>query len=251
MKNIYYTLLILMSLFTTFIISCDAHDKVNIEKDKDFVVSDNKQEVNKQEVNKQEVNKQEVNKQICEVYKRNNFRETFTCLYFEDVSFYDKYVEQINSVNDCNKFYSDLKNKNDTICEKYKCSKDELKDWCIDLFSFEENTINKKIDCIDKKCDRSKFISQCSDYEELCVGVVISQCLSKSGLDTNDFNIQACIVNNNDLIRKECTIDSCIKDEVKTCTESKCKLIPTKEYIKQCMEKEKDKCTTQSRVRFI
>lgn len=164
---------------------------------------------------------------------------------------YSEYVKQANSVDDCDKFYSDLKNKNDSICENYRCSKEELINHCVDLFSYEDDTFDKRLDCVERKCSRNKFRSQCNDYEDLCIEAVILHCLNKSGLALTDLNIKSCAINNKAIIQRECTIEACITNEVNACSEEKCKLKPTKEYLEQCAEKEKDICTTQVRVRLF
>lgn len=236
MRTIYYTLLFLTILIT----SCDTNTSKNVEKTKDSVIST---------ADKPEFVESEVVKPICKTYEKDDFREEFTCLYFEKFS-YDEYVKQIGSVDNCDRFYSDLKNKNNTICEKYKCSKEELRELCIDQFSYEDDTIDKRNNCVEQKCKRNKFRSQCSNYEEVCIEAVILGCLSKSDLAPTDFNIRSCVVSNSKLIQKECTTEACITDEVETCADIECEIKPTEEYISKCMEKEKDVCTTQIRTRL-
>lgn len=183
----------------------------------------------------------------CNVYNEDDFQKEFTCLFFEERDYYDKYIKQISHVDDCGKFYSDLKNKNKTICEKYRCSKEDLRNHCVELFSDEEDTINKISKCAEKKCYRSQFKQQCEVFENLCIETVIVTCLNKSGLAPTDYNISSCAVNNKSLIQRECSLESCIRDEVKTCIDTECEVKPTEKYIRNCMEKEKDICTTQNR----
>lgn len=253
MKNIYYILLIFVILAT----SCESNQNPiiavrtpDIEKIKDQTKTDLELAEKTKDISNNKITKTKIVKPSCEIYKKADFSKEFECLYFEKDFSYDEYVKQANSVNDCDKFYSDLQNKNNLICEKYKCSEEELEEHCIDLFSYEEDIINKKYKCVEQKCSYNKFRSQCNDYEELCIEAVILGCLTKSGLALTDFNIASCVNNNKALIQRGCTIETCIKEEVKTCTDSKCKLKPTKEYIKQCKKQEKDVCTTQNRVVF-
>ena len=183
----------------------------------------------------------------CNVYNEDDFQKEFTCLFFEERDYYNEYVKQISSVDNCDKFYSDLKNKDKTICEKYKCSKEDLRNHCVELFSEEKDTINKISKCAEKKCYRSQFKQQCEVFENVCIETVIVTCLNKSGLALTDYNIRSCAVSNKSLIQKECSLESCIRDEVKTCVDTECEVKPTEKYIRKCMEKEKDTCTTQNR----
>ena len=205
-----------------------------------------KNETKSEAVNVEDAKPKEV-KPKCNVYTENDFREKFTCLFFEERDYYDEYVKQISSVDDCDKFYSDLKNKNKTICEKYRCSKEDLRDHCVELFYDEDDTIDKISECAEKRCYPSEFKQLCDDYEDLCIETVIVSCLNKSGLSLTDYNIRSCAVSNKSLIQKECSSEACIKNEVKTCIDTECKIKPTEKYIRNCIEKEKETCTTQNR----
>lgn len=245
MKIFTCVLLILSVLFA----SCDTNNSQKAtEEVKNSVKSESiKSEDVTSEAIEVEDAKPKVVKPKCNVYTEDDFREKFTCLFFEERDYYNEYVKQINSVDDCDKFYGDLKNKNNAICEKYKCSKEDLRNHCVELFSDEEDTLNKISKCAEKKCYRSQFKQQCEVFENVCVETVIVSCLNKSGLAPTDYNITSCAVNNKSLIQKECSLESCIRDEVKTCIDSECEVKPTEKYIKNCMEKEKDACTTQNR----
>lgn len=249
------TFIAALLMLTTLTISCNTNTPVIIERTKGSVEPVVNSELIKLEADGQVVDseliKPEAVNYSCKVYEENNFRTEFTCLYFEKEFSYDEYVKQANSVNDCDKFYNDIKNKNDSICKKYKCSEEELKEHCVELFSYEDDTFNKKQDCIELKCNRNKFRSLCDDYATTCVEVVILGCLDKSNMVATDFNINSCIASNKSLIQKECTIEACITDEVKTCADIECKLEPTEKYISQCKEKERDICTTQIRTRLF
>lgn len=239
----------LMVFFSLLILIAGCNQKTDeIEKSnslyKEVVKIRNEQ---KPESIKVEDTKPEKVKPKCNVYTEDDFREKFTCLFFEERDYYDEYVKQISSVDDCDKFYSDLKNKNKTICEKYRCSKEDLRNHCVELFSDEDDTISKISKCAEKRCYSSKFKPQCEVYENVCIETAIVTCLNKSGLAYTDYNITSCAVSNKSLIQKECSSEACIKNEVKTCIDTECKIKPTKKYIINCMKKEKDACTTQNR----
>ena len=203
-----------------------------------------KNETKSEAVNVEDAKPKEV-KPKCNVYTEDDFREKFTCLFFEQRDYYNEYVKQISSVDDCDKFYSDLKDKDKTICEKYRCSKEDLRNHCVELFSEEKDTVSKIIKCAEKKCYRGKFKQQCEVFENVCIETAIVTCLNKSGLAPTDYNITSCAVSNKSLIQKECSSKECISDEVKECIDTECKIKPTEKYIRNCMEKET--CTTQNR----
>lgn len=249
MKIFTCMLLVLCVLFA----SCDINTHKSTEEIKDSVnldtikSKDTKSEVVKSESIKHEDAKPKAVKHKCNVYTEDDFREEFTCLFFEERDYYDEYVKQISYVDDCDKFYSDLKDKDKTICEKYRCSKEDLRDHCVELFYDEDDTINKISKCAEKRCYPSEFKQLCDDYEGLCINTVIVTCLNKSGLAHTDYNIRSCAVSNKSLIQKECSSEACIKNEVKTCIYTECEVKPTEKYIRNCMEKEKETCTTQNR----
>lgn len=250
MKFFINTLLILSVL----LISCDTNNqKTNDEIAKSNQLYNEAQQVvkdrneAKHEATSVEDTKPKVVTSKCNVYTEDDFREKFTCLFFEERDYYNEYVKQISSVDDCDKFYSDLKDKDKTICEKYRCSKEDLRNHCVELFSDEDDTISKISKCAEKKCYPSEFKQQCEAYEDVCIETVIVTCLNKSGLAPTDYNITSCAVSNKSLIQKECSLESCIRDEVKECIDTECEVKPTEKYIRNCMEKEKDTCTTQNR----
>ena len=144
MKTFTCMLLVLSVLFA----SCDT----NTQKATEEAKHSSEYEVKKSKAIKHEDAKPKEVKPKCNVYTEDDFREKFTCLFFEQRDYYDEYIKQISSVDDCDKFYGDLKNKNNAICEKYKCSKEDLRNHCVELFSNEEGTVNKIIKCSEKKC---------------------------------------------------------------------------------------------------
>ena len=234
-------------ILSVLLVSCDTNTQKVSEKVKDSAASEvTKSEAKSEAINAEDTKPKEV-KPKCNVYTEDDFQKEFTCLFFEERDYYNEYVKQINSVDDCDKFYGDLKDKDKTICEKYKCSKEDLRNHCVELFSDEEDTINKISKCAEKKCYRSQFKQQCEAYEGVCIETVIVSCLNKSGLAPTDYNISSCAVNNKSLIQRECSSEACIKNEVKTCIDTECEVKPTEKYIKNCIEKEKDTCTTQNR----
>ena len=235
-------------ILSVLLVSCDTnkHDeiaKLNPLYKEALEVVKARNEVKSESIN---VEPKEV-KPKCNVYTEDDFKKEFTCLFFEERDYYNEYVKQINSVDECDKFYSDLKDKDKTICEKYKCSKEDLRNHCVELFYDEEDTVNKISKCAEKKCYRSQFKQQCEAYEGVCTETVIVSCLNKSGLAPTDYNIRSCAVNNKLLIQRECSSKKCISDEVKECIDTECEVKPTEKYIRNCMEKEKDTCTTQNR----
>ena len=123
MKIFTCMLLVLSVLFA----SCGTNTQKANEEIKDSVKSDTvksediKSEVIKRESINVEDAKPKVVKPKCNVYTEDDFSKEFTCLFFEHRDYYDEYVKQISSVDDCDKFYSDLKDKDKTICEKYRC----------------------------------------------------------------------------------------------------------------------------------
>ena len=148
MKNIYCILLI----FVILTASCESNKSPiiavrtqDIEKIKDQTKADSELVEKVKDISNNKITETEIVKPSCEIYKKADFSKEFECLYFEKDFSYDEYVKQANSVNDCDKFYTDLKNKNDSICEKYKCSEDDLKAHCEDLFYDEDETFNKKV----------------------------------------------------------------------------------------------------------
>ncbi len=250
MKIFINILLVLQMLF----VSCDTNTQNandEIAKSNPFYkealeVVKSRNETKSEAVNVEDTKPKEV-KPKCNVYTEDDFREKFTCLFFEQRDYYDEYVKQISSVDDCDKFYSDLKDKDKTICEKYRCSKEDLRNHCVELFYDEDDTINKISKCDEKQCYPSEFKQLCDDYENLCINTAIVTCLNKSGLAPTDYNIRSCAVSNKSLIQKECSSEACIKNEVKICIYTECKIKPTDKYIINCMEKEKETCTTQNR----
>ena len=248
MKIFISVLLILSVLF----VSCDTNRSADeLAKSNPFYKEALEVVKAKNETKSEAVNVEDTKSKVvtpkCNVYTEDDFREKFTCLFFEERDYYNEYVKQISSVDDCDKFYSDLKNKDKTICEKYRCSKEDLRNHCVELFSDEDDTISKISKCAEKRCYRSKFKQQCEVFENVCIETVIVTCLNKSGLAYTDYNITSCAVSNKSLIQKECSLESCIRDEVKECIDTECEVKPTEKYIRNCMEKEKDACTTQNR----
>ena len=234
-------------ILSVLLVSCDTNTQKVSEKVKDSAASEvTKSEAKSESINAEDTKPKEV-KPKCNVYTEDDFQKEFTCLFFEERDYYNEYVKQINSVDDCDKFYGDLKNKNNAICEKYRCSKEDLRNHCVELFYDEEDTVNKISKCAEKKCYPSEFKQQCEVFENVCINTVIVTCLNKSGLAPTDYNITSCAVSNKSLIQKECSSEACIKNEVKTCIGTECEVKPTEKYIKNCMEKEKDTCTTQNR----
>lgn len=185
----------------------------------------------------------------CKVYSKHEFEDEFTCLFFEDSVFsYDDYSKQVITVEDCDVFYSDLKIKNDAICEKYKCSDKELKEYCDEEFEYEDDTIAKRDACAEKKCPDYKFTDGCDNFESLCAEAIVLDCLNKSKLPRVDMYIAQCVDSNKFIISNRCKKHVCVNLGVQECIEKKCKQKPTKEYYNKCKEESKSKCSTQDRL---
>ena len=122
----------MLLVLSVLLASCDTNTQKATKEIKDSVKletiksEDIKSEVVKSESIKHEDAKPKEVKPKCNVYTEDDFREKFTCLFFEHHDYYDEYVKQISSVDDCDKFYSDLKDKDKTICENTDAQKKTL-----------------------------------------------------------------------------------------------------------------------------